>query len=550
MTSLVASKQFWQLRSDLKKARELFKLTASLPRFFREKVSLSQAEEGIKRALENRNNTFLELARTQIYEYPRSPYLQLLRLVGCEFSDLCAHVHYHGLENTLRKLAMEGVYLTSDEFKGKKEVVRGGFSFRVCPGDFEFAISRPAFYFQSTGTKNKPVSTSTSLDWLSLRALGTAVFSSAHDLYSYSHALYDAILPANSLNHLLTNAKIGMRTERWFARRIPANNTLEKLYFRSVTYLIVLMGKRFGPNFPRPEFLSIQDIRRIVDWIAVEKRSGRNCYIITVASSAVRIAQMAWKLGVSLEGTKFNVAGEPFTEAKAKTIEKVGATSTSRYSYGGGNPVGFGCARPIHRDEIHVNQHLVAAISNPKPVPQVEEQIHPLLLTTLHSAAPRLLLNVENGDYVVTEERECGCALEKVGLKLHLHHIRSYEKFTSEGMNYFYGDLYELFEKVFPSEFGGEPGDYQLVEEEEHDGQTRLALKVHPSVDNLDESKLLERLRIALANGSRGNRFMTGVWQEAGSFKLKREIPHASPRGKILPLHISQPKIKLRAREG
>jgi hypothetical protein len=217
---------------------------------------------------------------------------------------------------------------------------------------------------------------------------------------------------------------------------------------------------------------------------------------------------------------------------------KVGATTTCRYSYGGGVPVGLGCGHPIHRDEVHVNQHLLAVISHPEPLAGTE--IHPLLLTTLHAAAPRFLFNVANGDYVILEERNCGCALEKAGLALHLHNVRSFEKFTSEGMNYFYGDLYELFEKTLPAEFGGGPGDYQLVEKEDSTGQTRLTLVVHPEVSELDEVRILARLRAALCSGSRGNRFMTKVWENAGTFTVSREVPYASPRGKILPLHICQ----------
>jgi hypothetical protein len=156
-----------------------------------------------------------------------------------------------------------------------------------------------------------------------------------------------------------------------------------------------------------------------------------------------------------------------------------------------------------------------------------------------------LFLNVENGDYATLDRRDCGCALEKVGFKLHLHHVRSYEKFTSEGMNFFYGDLYELFEKAFPREFGGGPGDYQLVEEEDGNSQTRLTLVVHPAVGHLDEGKILVRLRAALADGSRTNRFTTWIWQDAGTFRIRREAPHMSARGKVLPLHISQAKTKL-----
>jgi hypothetical protein len=107
-------------------------------------------------------------------------------------------------------------------------------------------------------------------------------------------------------------------------------------------------------------------------------------------------------------------------------------------------------------------------------------------------------------------------------------------------MNYFGTDLFELLEDTLPSEFGGGPGDYQLVEEEDSGGQTRLTLVVHPNVKNLNEEKLLCRLQEGLAQGSRNNRFMAGVWKDAGTFRLRREAPYASPRGKILPLRINR----------
>ena len=94
-------------------------------------------------------------------------------------------------------------------------------------------------------------------------------------------------------------------------------------------------------------------------------------------------------------------------------------------------------------------------------------------------------------------------------------------------------------EKILPAEFGGGPGDYQLVEEEDSRGQTRLSLLVDPALGELNESRLLARLHEGLAQGSRGNLFMSKVWQDSGTFRIKRDIPHASGRGKILPLHIN-----------
>ena len=128
-------KSYSQVRSDLKAARlgGMLPLAKGLREFFREQITLEQAEEGIKTALDRRDEGFLQLVRTQIFNRPGSPYLKLLRMAGCDFGDLEAHVHQRGLERTLEKLCEEGVYLTSDEFKGKKEVIRKGASFRVSP---------------------------------------------------------------------------------------------------------------------------------------------------------------------------------------------------------------------------------------------------------------------------------------------------------------------------------------------------------------------------------------------------------------------------------
>ena len=501
---------------------------------------MQRAEEEIKRDLDQREEKFLDLVRARIYERPSSPYLQLLKLVRCEYSDLRTQIRRFGLEGTLIQLAGEGVYLTSDEFKGKKEVVRGGESFRVTPCDFEYPGLSAGYRTQSSGTTNQPIRSFVSLNLLAMRAPVTCVFFAAHNLFSHSHAMYDAILPGSAgINNLLIYARMGVLADRWFARQIPINTNLEAIYHYLITQCVTRAARHVCHGFPKPEFIESHEIERIVRWAEDQQSQKKACCITTAASNAARIARAADRLAVSLEGTKFIVSGEPFTESKREIIGKSGATATPRYAYGGSINIGFGCANPRHTDEIHVNQHLVALLPNPRPLENGASPFQPLLCTTLHPSFPRLLLNVENGDYGYLTQRDCGCALGNVGLSLHLHHIRSFEKFTSEGMNYFYGDLFELFERILPAEFGGGPGDYQLVEEEDSQGQTRLSLLVDPAVGELNESRLLARLHQGLAQGSRGNLFMSKVWQDSGTFRIKRDIPHASGRGKILPLHIN-----------
>jgi len=529
---------FWAARGHHSRLKGNYDLFRGLREFFQAPVTLEQAREIIRRSLDVREERFLQLARTLVYDCPTSPYLKLLKIAGCEFSDLQASVGRDGLEATLSWLAKEGVCLTSEEFKGKKDVVRGGRSFRVSPDDFERVDASAGFVGQSSGTKNRPVRTIIPLDWLAARSFATAVFLHAHDALSSAHAVYDSILPGTSINHLLINAKVGKTTDRWFARKLSFKTSHSSRDQKLTTYTIVLAGKYFTPGFPRPEFIDIDKIDPIIDWVVEQRQLGTRCFITTIASCAARIASVALERGISLKDTKFYVAGEPFTEAKEEAIKKAEATATSRYSYGGNIAVGYGCAKPLERDEVHVNRHLLAVISHPIPVANGAQPIQPLLLTTLDSTAPRFLFNVESGDYATLSDRKCGCALEDVGLTQHLYRIRSYEKFTSEGMNYFYGDLFELFEKVLPADFGGAPGDYQLVEEEDRNGQTMLSLRVHPRVPNLSEDILLRRLHEELAKGPWGNQFTTTIWKETRTLRIKREIPYASPRGKLLPLHI------------
>src|ERR1041384_3648315 len=535
-------RSYREFASELRqRARQNYRLAKALPDFLRERIAPAEAEERIRRLLDDRERRFLDLARTRIYADSTSVYLKLLRIAGCEFSDLDAEVHRHGLDAALAALARHGVYLTVEEYKGKTEVRRGGESFRIASSDFAHPDPAPGFMTQSSGTNNAPISSIISLERVAVQALELAVLFSAHGLWHKAHALYDAILPAGSgVRNLLMNAKLGVETERWFARPVPAKSGAGAWYNYLATHFIVAMARRNGARFPRPEFVNINDLTGIVRWVAAQRAQGRGCSIKTTASNATRVAQAAQALGATLDGATFICGSEPFTDAKRDTIRRAGASATPHYGFVTGGSVGYGCGQPAHVDDIHVNRHTMALIAAPDGHPARGASVRPFLFTSLLPSDPRLLLNVENGDYGILEDRNCGCALERAGLKLHLHHIRSYEKFTSEGMNYFYGDLFDIFEKRLPAEFGGGPGDYQLVEEEEEEGRTRLTLRVDPMIANLDEAKIIARLREHLSGGSWEKEFQIRVWDNAGTFRVRREAPHASARGKILPLHLSR----------
>ena len=74
----------------------------------------------------------------------------------------------------MEELATEGVYLTADEFKGKKEVRRGRESFLVSLKDSEPDGPLTGFVTQSSGGSNAPVRSIIPLDRIAIQALEVA----------------------------------------------------------------------------------------------------------------------------------------------------------------------------------------------------------------------------------------------------------------------------------------------------------------------------------------------------------------------------------------
>ena len=136
----------------------------------------------------------------------------------------------------------------------------------------------------------------------------------------------------------------------------------------------------------------------------------------------------------------------------------------------------------------------------------------------------------------MTRRRRCGCRIGSLGLDLHLSGIRSHEKLTGEGVTFLGDELHTLLEEVLPATLGGEPLDYQLVEEE-RGALTRVILLVSPQVGHIEEERAVETVLSHLA-ASPGGVIMAGEWRRAGTLQVERRIPYPTAAGKILPLHI------------
>jgi hypothetical protein len=176
-----------KLGADLGK---LARVTRDLPRFIRTPLSSAEAQTIVAERLATRAERFLALAERTIYGHPPSPYRRLLRIAGCELGDLQTLVRREGLEGALTVLLRAGVYLTFDEFKGRREVVRGGMRFACDEDDFDNPGITPHVEAWSGGTRSAGTSVKLALPYFADLAVNTALAFTAHGLWSHAHAVW------------------------------------------------------------------------------------------------------------------------------------------------------------------------------------------------------------------------------------------------------------------------------------------------------------------------------------------------------------------------
>jgi hypothetical protein len=293
-----------------------------------------------------------------------------------------------------------------------------------------------------------------------------------------------------------------------------------------------------GYRLSSPTFLDLHQPERLVTWLRREAAPGRPILVSTTASSAVRVAVAAGETGVRLDDVAFHAQGEPVTEARRRSIEAVGAKVIVNYGSVEINSIGYGCTCPSAVDDVHVFDDRWAVVTRKRAVSDSGPDVDSLLFSALSPFVPWVSFNTELGDYARLERRDCQCRMGQLGLRTHLSGIRSFEKLTGEGMTVIRTNIVPLLDEVLPARFGGSSMDYQLVEQEQPDGATRLVLRVSPSVGAIDEEQVRAAFLDGMLRDSPLDSFMRAMWQHAGTVTVRREAPVAGPGGKILPIHL------------
>jgi hypothetical protein len=482
-----------------------------------------------------------------VFENARSPYLPLLSARSIGPGEIGKWVDAGGVESALEKLRDEGVYYTVDEFKGKKSVQRGGLSFRLQEKDFDNPFIHSAYEVGSGATRSAGTRVRIDYDYLTQRSLYDAFILDMHGVLTAPIANWFPVFPgAPGINSSLRFARIGNPPRKWFSQVEKSHVKVNWEKRLGVKYIFFVSRLR-GVPLAQPEYVGLNDAYAVALWVSRMLQENAACVVYTFASSAVRVCMAAMENNLNVAGARFLVTGEPLTPQKKKEIEAVGARAVPIYGISEAGVIAAGCDQDYPQsDHCHLLKDSTAIISHALKVEHSDAEVQSFLFTSLLYESPKILLNVGMGDYGEIAQGDCPCPLGRAGFDTHVSSIRSYEKLTGEGVTFVDTDFIRIVERELPRKYGGQSTDYQLLEEEDARGLTRLKLLVSPRIGTVDEEEIarsfIRFLKSASVSPESWTQSGPEMWGQARTLRVRREYPVATRAGKILPFHITRSK--------
>ena len=506
-------------------------------RFMTQRITLDDAKRIARERMEQREANLILTVTRSVYNNPASPYLALLKHAGCEIGDFRDLVTRKGVEPALRHLRDAGVYVTFEEFKGRKPVVRKGLTIPTRASDFDNPQSRRELASQTGGSTGAAVKIAIDLDYIAARAGQRLIALSAHGLVGAPMAMWRGILPDRTFGNLLAGALTDTLPMRRFSP-IGLRDSRHWLKYAAGTYYLIACMRAAGIRLPWPEFVPMEQALTIAQFAAGMARQHGRVLMRGGTSRAVRVAIAAQEAGLDMSGVTFMGAGEPATDGKVRQIESVGARFISNYGMSDAGMPGPGCAKRVGVSDYHLMTDSVALYPYPHRVEAFGVTVPAFVLTTLLPLSPRVMLNVETDDFGIVEERHCGCEFESYGYTTHLREVRCYSKLTGEGVTLIGDEMIHILETTLPARFGGTPFDYQLMEDEDTQGFTRLYVIVSPRIDLQSERAVVECVLEGLRQASPAADAARLTWQNANTLQVRRMEPVWTERHKYLPLYM------------
>ena len=192
----------------------------ALPSFLRTPVTLEQARAALRHRFAHREARFLALVRRAVYEHDGSPYRELLRLAGCTFGDLEHLVARDGVECALSVLLEQGVYVTVDEYKGRRPLVRAGVHVPMDPDRLRNPRGRAHFPVRTSGSRGGGTALGVDLAYIRAHAVDKCLVLAAQDGLAWRHAVWQ-VPGGAAMGQILRFSALGGYPARWFSQVDP-----------------------------------------------------------------------------------------------------------------------------------------------------------------------------------------------------------------------------------------------------------------------------------------------------------------------------------------
>ncbi|MBN2408135.1 MAG: hypothetical protein JXE07_00235 [Candidatus Aminicenantes bacterium] len=465
--------------------------------------------------------------------------MKLMKMAGCQWNDVRELADKEGVEGALSALVKNGIYLTAHEFHGRHPVERGNTCFHINPLDLRNPYAQKDIPVRSSGSRSSGTPVLMDLAFFRDTAMDTVAYLSARESLTSSKAVWE--VPGGvALYRILTLSCSGAPPEKWFSQLDMRSRRMDWRY-RGSAKVLKLGGRLAGQPMPTPRYISLESPLPIIRWMRECLSEGRTPHLFTFASSAVRLCRYAYDAQIDLTGVQITMSGEPITRTRLETVQRSHAEAFPAIGSAECGYLGYGCMQPNNPDDMHFLKDLHALIQ-PGPAARGSRlRENSLLISSLRSSAPIVMLNVSLGDTASMERRECGCALGEMGLDIHIHGIRSFEKLTCGGMAFFDSDLIRILEVDLPSRFGGTPTDYQLVEEEDAEGKPLLKLIIHPRLGHLPKDKIKKALLNCVASHRGAEKLTAQIWKDGDIIVIESGYPITTSTGKIQHMHVYKP---------
>ena len=516
----------------LSTALRTWQFARGLRRLVRRPVSVSEACDLVQRELSDRPAAFLETLEARIWPHADHPNRLLMEAAGIEPGDVRRLVTERGLTGALEALRDAGVYVTYEEYHGRVPATRGSASFTFAPDHF-FNRSIKADYLATTGgSRSAGTPVELSFAYQRRQAITRALQFDLYGVVGAPTATWLPVFPsAAGFGAVMKLAGAGNPPERWFSQ-IPSVVEGVERHKQLTNRFLPALNALARTGLPSPEHRPTSDPGPVVEWMVDARRRAGRAVMTGYASSITAAARYAIEQGIDLSGVVVFPSSEPVTEAKLSTIRASGLTACPTYAFVPEGIIAMGCANATDED-YHLWGHELAVITRPRTTDSGRE-VDALLLTSLPAVAPRVMVNVENDDYadVRRDGLDCGCGLATIGLETRLSRIRGLSKVVAAGISVEGRTFDRLVDEDLPAKIGGGPGDYQFVEQEDDRG-TVVAIRVHPSLGEIDEARVRDVVSEGLRSSETGV-LADEVWKLGGRLVVERKAPMSTKAGKTL----------------